>query len=156
MPNVTVRPFAAPDRDAARALLGAELPHNPYGARALELIEAVTPDGEYRALVAEHDGATVGVAVYGIVAGTRGAGSVYAVVVDPAHRHAGLGRALVDAAAAALAALGARFALVEVPDDPAAVAGVTELVRAGGFVETARVSDLYRDGVALAFWQRPL
>ena len=107
-------------------------------------------------MVAEIGGRVVGVGIFGLVAGSQGAGTMYAAAVDRGARRRGIGRALVRAAADSLAARGARFVIVEVPDDPAATARFVELLAASGFGETARVPDLYRDGVALAFWRRDL
>lgn len=154
--EVLVRPFAPADRVAARALIAAELPTNPYATRALDLVGELAPGGEYQAMVAEDNGRPVGVVVFGLVAGSQGAGSLYAAVVEPAYRRRGVGSALVHAAADALRALGARFVIAEVPDDPWATAHFVGLVSATGFTEAARVPDLYRDGVALAFWRYPL
>ena len=153
-PGVRVRVVAPADLPAARALISAELANNPYAVRALDLLDSVTADGEYRGLVAELDGRVVGIGVYGLVAGSQGAGALYAAAVDPAYRRRGVGRALVHAAVDSLRAEGARFVIVEVPDDPAATAHFVELVAASGFTEAARVPDLYRDGVALTFWRQ--
>ncbi len=150
--DVTVRALADSDRAPARALFDGEVARgNPYAARARDLLDGVTPQGEYRADVAERHGAILGVGIYGLVAAASGAGALYAIVIDPAQRRTGAGRALVATAEAALRKLGARFAMLELPDDPAELAGVTELLGQAGFVETARVPDLYRDGVALTF-----
>ena len=154
--DMHVRVARPEDLPAARALIAAELANNPYAARAFELVGAVDAEGEYHGLVAEVAGRVVGVVVFGLVAGSQGAGSIYAAAVDPRARRRGVGRALVDAASTALAGLGARFAIVEVPDDPAATAPFVELLAVSGFGEAARVPDLYRDGVALAFWRRAL
>lgn len=154
--KVPVRPFVPGDRVAARALIAAELPTNPYATRALDLVDELAPGGEYQAAVAEQDGRPVGVVVFGLVAGSQGAGSLYAAAVDPAYRRRGVGRALVQAAAEALRGVGARFVIAEVPDDPRATAHFVELVAASGFTEAARVPDLYRDGVALTFWRYAL
>jgi ribosomal protein S18 acetylase RimI-like enzyme len=154
--GLQVRAIAPADLPAARALIAAELSNNPYATRALDLVDALEPAGEYQGVVAEEGGRLVGVGVFGLVAGSQGAGSLYAAAVDPAYRRRGVGRALVRAATDALRSLGARFVIVEVPDDPAATAPFVELVAASGFTEAARVPDLYRDGVALAFWRQTL
>ena len=154
--DMHVRPARPDDLPTARALIAAELANNPYATRAFELVGAVDEEGEYHGFVAEVGGQVVGVVVFGLVSGSQGAGSIYAAAVDPHARRRGVGGALVQAASAALARLGARFVIVEVPDDPAATAPFVELLVASGFAETARVPDLYRDGVALAFWRRVL
>lgn len=63
-------------------------------------------------LVAEHDGTVIGYTFAGIEGhdymALRGpAGALYDIVVDPAHRGRGIGRMLLDATLAALAARGA-------------------------------------------------
>jgi ribosomal protein S18 acetylase RimI-like enzyme len=154
--DVAVRAIELPDQAAVRELIAAELERNPYATRALRLVDQVGPDGPYQGIVAEHGGRVVGVGVFGLMSGSSGAGTMYAAAVEPAYRRAGVGRALLERAASLLAAQGARFVLVEVPDDPAASAGFVALLRDAGFSETARIPDLYRDGVALAFWRRVL
>jgi ribosomal protein S18 acetylase RimI-like enzyme len=154
--DIHVRPVRPEDLPAIRALIAAELSHNPYATRALDLVGDVAPGGEYEGVVAERDGRVVGVVVFGLVAGSQGAGSLYAAAVDQQARRRGVGRLLVHAASDSLAARGAWFVMVEVPDDPAATARFVELLAASGFTETARVPDLYRDGVALAFWRLAL
>jgi ribosomal protein S18 acetylase RimI-like enzyme len=72
-------------------------------------------------LVAERDGEVIGYAYAGLE-GTdymalRGpAGALYDIMVDPAHRRAGTGRALLDATLSALAALGAPRVLLSVAE----------------------------------------
>ncbi|HET7458071.1 MAG TPA: GNAT family N-acetyltransferase [Gemmatimonadaceae bacterium] len=151
-----VRPLHAADVLAARALL-ADARH-AYAGRPLEILDAaaVQPGVEYHALVAEDDaGAVVGVVLFGVVAGTVGGGALYGVAVASGARRRGVAHALVERAADALATLGVRLAVAEVPDDPA-VADVRALLDAAGFVERSRVPDLVRDGVALAFLVRAL
>lgn len=69
-------------------------------------------DTDVLVLVAERDGEVLGYAYAGMEGmdymALRGpAGAVYDLVVDPAHRGQGIGRTLLDATVAALAALGA-------------------------------------------------
>jgi ribosomal protein S18 acetylase RimI-like enzyme len=155
--SVRVRPLADSDRAVAQRLFEAEIERgNPYAPRAHELLDAVGTAGGYHAHVAECGGAVVGVGIFGLVAGASGAGALHAIVVEPSWRRSGAGRALVGAAEATLREMGARFAMLELPDDPGELGGVAELLAAAGFRENARVPDLYRDGVALTFQLRRL
>ena len=151
-----VRDLVATDLPAVRALLDAEAARTPYAQRARDLLDLVTPGGEYQALVCTRGTELLGTALFGLVAGAEGAGAIHAVTVHPTHRREGVGRALVDAATQALRRLGARFALVELPDDPAVLPGLRDVLVKNGYEEIARVPHLYRDGVALTFLRRPL
>lgn len=106
-----------------------------------------------RAVVAECDGATVGFAIVGEVGGTRGTARIQFIGVIPGARLRAIGVGLCEAAMASLAARGARVVVAELPDDPLLSGGRAFLARCG-FVETARVADYYRDGIALIVLQR--
>jgi ribosomal protein S18 acetylase RimI-like enzyme len=147
--------MAVADAMPLRALVLAAVEGTPYAPRQLEMLdEALAGTGaECRALVAARDGELVGVALFGEVAGTRGAAKVHLVAVTAGARLLGIGARLVDAAVAELAAAGARLAIAEVPDDPRVAAGRALLVGAG-FREESRVADFYADGVALVVMRR--
>jgi len=91
-------------------------------------------------LVAEQDGQVVGY-VYGGLEGTdymalRGpAGAVYDIVVDPAHRRGGMGRALLHAALAELRARGAPQVVLSTAEGNVAA---QRLFRSAGFRPTMR------------------
>jgi ribosomal protein S18 acetylase RimI-like enzyme len=91
-------------------------------------------------LVAERDGEVIGYAYAGLE-GTdymalRGpAGALYDIVVDPAQRRGGVGRALLDAAVAALRALGAPQVVLSTAEGNVAAQG---LFRSAGFRPTMR------------------
>jgi ribosomal protein S18 acetylase RimI-like enzyme len=123
--DVTIRP-AAPTDLPVLGRLGALLVHTHHELDARRFI-AATPHTEHGyasflgtqleepsvvVLVAQRNGEVIGYTYAGIE-GTdymslRGpAGVLHDIVVDPAHRGAGLGRALLDATAAALKARGA-------------------------------------------------
>jgi ribosomal protein S18 acetylase RimI-like enzyme len=98
-------------------------------------------------------GAITGVAVVGIVAGTLGAGRIRGVCVAPLARRRGVGRALLNESMEVLTESGARFALVELADEPE-MRFLSALLEAGGFAEEARAADLVRDGVAMRYLRR--
>jgi hypothetical protein len=150
------RPLAPDDLTGARALLEQRLGGTPYLDRALEVLEASISgvDAENRALVVERDGAVGGVVLYGLIAGTVGAARIHRVILAPSAA-VGSGGDLLEAALPLLAADGARFAIAELPDDPAVRAELS-LLRANGFLEEARLPDFYRDGIDLVFVRRDL
>ena len=154
-----MRPFRESDLDAVRALFEIERARHHYAARPIELLEAAAAaggdEGEYRVLVADDGGSVRGAVVYGMVAGAVGTGMLHGVVVAREWRRRGTGRALADAACAALAASGARVVIAELPDD-AALSDVHALLSRAGFIEEARAPELVRDGVAIVFRRREL
>jgi hypothetical protein len=151
------RALGPADASGARALAYAVLGVTPYVDRVVELLDqaACGGDPEARALVIERDGTIAGLAIFGIVAGTRGAAKLHALVVDRGADADDVGGRLADAVAAAAATSGARLLLAEIPDDPA-LGGVPGVLVRHGFREEARVPDFVRDGVALAFLRRDL
>ena len=123
--TVTVRP-AAPADLAAVGQLGALLVrlHHDFDPRRFLAASPQTERGyasylgtqlgkrDVVVLVAEREGALLGYTYAGLEGidymALRGpAGALYDIVVDPAHRGQGVGRLLLDATLAALAALGA-------------------------------------------------
>jgi ribosomal protein S18 acetylase RimI-like enzyme len=116
----------------------------------------LAPGAEDQALASMTSDAIDGVVVFGAFAGTSGAGRLHFVVVDTRARREGVARALVNAAIESLTASGARFVLVELPDDARELTGSRNCLAALGFVEESRVGDFYRDGIALAFMRREL
>jgi ribosomal protein S18 acetylase RimI-like enzyme len=96
------------DFDAKRFIAATSHTERGYGSYLGTQLE--TPD--VVVLVAERDGAVVGYTYAGLEGhdymALRGpAGALYDIVVDPAHRGTGIGRMLLDATLAALAARGA-------------------------------------------------
>ena len=152
-----IRPLLPADAAAARALFEGERARHAYATRALELIgvAASEGDGEYSALVATEGERVVGAVIFGMVAGAVGTGMIYGVTAADGWRHRGVGRALVEAACAALTGSGARVAIAELPDD-AVLADVHRLLERAGFREEAQAKDLVRDGVAIVFRRRDL
>jgi ribosomal protein S18 acetylase RimI-like enzyme len=136
-------PLSAERFGEARALVGpVERPRELLGRAELGGREAVA--------VAAYDdtGAMVGVALYGEVAGTRGAGALLWTAVRPDVRRTGVARTLVECAVAELRAGGARVVVAEVPGSPS-YGAVIDLLAACGFRRESEVPDFYGDGVPL-------
>jgi len=148
----SVRPLRPEDAAAAHALLASAVDGTPYGESPLDALRAALGGGsdEARGMVAVRAGEVVGVALYGDVAGTIGAGRVHAVAVAAGARRQGVGARLCAEVAAALRTRGSRVVVAELPDDDV-VAPLRALLTRAGFREESRVSDFYRDGVALVF-----
>lgn len=151
------RALSARDVAAARALVHTVLGATPYVDRVLELLDdaARADDPEARALVIERDGTLLGLVIFGLVAGTRGAAKLHALVLDRSVGVDDVGGRLTEAAAAGAASTGARLLIAELPDESAFGAVQAVLLRCG-FHEEARVQHFFRDGVALAFLRRDL
>jgi len=141
----------------ARWLVYAALGLTPYVDRVVELLDLAArgSDPEARALVIERDGTIAGLVIFGVVSGTYGAARLHALVVDRGVDVDDVGARLLDAAAAVVAAAGARLLVAELPDDPV-LGPVRPLLLGRGFREEARVPDFYRDGVALTLLRRDL
>ena len=127
----------------ARALVGA-------AERPRELLERATHGSREALAVAAYDdrGAVSGIALYGDVAGTLGAGVLMWTAVRPDVRRTGVARALIDRAVAELRAGGARVIVAEVPGSES-FAAVLRLLDACGFRRESEVPDFYGDGVPL-------
>lgn len=83
---------------------------------ALELVTERLAEGEgshYRFLVAEDGGRVVGYACWGVILGTRESVDLYWIAVDPAVQGKGVGKALLAAAEAQIAAEGRRRVYIE-------------------------------------------
>jgi hypothetical protein len=141
----------------ARALVYTVLGVTPYVDRVVELLGQAERGGdpEARALVIERDGTIAGLILFGLVAGTSGAAKAHALVLDRGVDADDVGGRLITAAAATLAAAGARLLVAELPED-AALGPVPSVLLRNGFREEARVADYFRDGVALVLLRRDL
>ncbi len=136
------------DLAAALTLVEHEREKNRWIDRTAAFVRSAVakPDGEYRALVAERDGEIVGIAVYGMVAGTVGTGMIYSILVGPRSRRAGIGERLLFHIKGDLASAGARMIVAEIPGDPV-VMRLRALLLTHGFVEESRIEDYYADGL---------
>jgi ribosomal protein S18 acetylase RimI-like enzyme len=125
--------------------------------RAAELLDrAIGGTPECRARVASgSDGAVLGIAMHGLVAGASGAGALLWIAVDRAHARRGIGRALLADALGALSANGARLAIAELAGTAGHAPMIGLLVDAG-FEREGEIADFYRDGVSLLLWRRSL
>jgi len=146
------RPILPEDTQGTRILLMGALGVTPYIDRALEVLELAERgnDPEHRALVIARDGTVAGLILFGAIAGTRGGARLHTAVLAPGVDADDVGDRLMRAVVAVLRDSGARFLLAEMPDDPA-LGTVFTLLREHGFHEEARVTDFYREGVALTF-----
>jgi ribosomal protein S18 acetylase RimI-like enzyme len=156
MPTPVIEPATAADLAVLDALLEDAVPAVWRAVLRGPLHRAIrAPGPEERALVARDrlGGAAAGFALFGEVAGARGAGRLRVVAVAPLARRRGVGRALVDGVVVALRESGARFVLAEVPDEPDARCFAV-LLEGCGFHEEARAADLVREGVAMRYVRR--
>jgi ribosomal protein S18 acetylase RimI-like enzyme len=146
--RLVVRAVRGHDVPHALALLAFERQKNPWLDRTEEIFReaARNPSDEYRACVAEREGELVGFAVYGMIAGAIGIGTLYSLLVAPRSRRAGIGHRLLFHATSELTAMGARVIFAEVPGDPYLVR-YRALLLSYGFLEETRIDDYYRDGV---------
>ena len=144
--SADIRSLAEPEIEAAR-----------FRSAPRAAIDAVTSgaDPESRGLVAMHEGRVAGFIVYGTIAGSEGTGRLQLIVADSRSRRRGIASALVDAAIIDMQSGGARFAIVEVPDDPS-LAPALRLLERCGFRPDARVADFFRDGVDLLILRRDI
>ncbi len=102
-------------------------------------------DGHYRLLVVERDRRVVGWSCHGLVPLSDGAWDLYWIVVDPDVQGVGLGRALLGAVEADVAALGGRWVLAETSDS-AGYTATRRFYERAGYVVVGDVPDFYRDG----------
>jgi ribosomal-protein-alanine N-acetyltransferase len=135
-----VRLEAATGADAAAmAALHAASFDEPWGTG--EFLALLDGPGAFAQLVREPG--TGAVAGFILARAIADEAEVLTLAVDPAHRRAGAGRALVEAAAIVAAAAGARALFLEVAsDNDAALA----LYRAAGFAEVGQRPAYYRRG----------
>ena len=99
-------------------------------------------DDGYEFLGAFDDDRLVGYACFGATPATEGTYDLYWLAVDPSAQGRGVGRALVRAVEATLAARGARLLLVET-SSRADYAGTRQFYARSGYHEAARVRDFY-------------
>ncbi len=128
-------------------------------AVAEELARAALVEGEqsgYRFLLAEQPhGFLLGYACFGPVPASLGAWDLYWIVVLPAAQGSGIGRRLVEMAAAEAAEAGGRFLYAETAGRPL-YAPTRRFYEAAGFSLEAVLADFYAPGDAKQIWSLPL
>jgi ribosomal protein S18 acetylase RimI-like enzyme len=152
-----IRSLRSAEAHEARGLLEDAFARTPYGASPrLALNRALEAESDESLALGACDGPRlVGLVLYGMVAGSRGAAKLHAVAVTAAARLRGVAAHMIDAAADALVRRGARLVVAEAPDDPVMRPGLALLERSGFAVE-GRVGDFYRDRVDLLLLRRDL
>ena len=155
--RVVLRAIVDSDAPAVRALAEPAIEQLPWREGARSAVDALVTrrDPDSRGLVALDAEHVVGLVIYGAVAGAVDSGRIQLVIVAPSARRHGMGTRLVEAAAAALHRDGSHRIFIELPDDPALVAGMQLLVRCS-FDVHARIADYVRDGVDLVILRRDL
>ncbi|OLT10206.1 hypothetical protein BJF77_00260 [Kocuria sp. CNJ-770] len=134
--GLTVRAFR-PIQDGIRHQLGPELFARQNGQWQQDyrdtLTELTAPERRHRFLVADLDGAPAGYAAWAVHPGPAGPqGEITLLAVDPRHQRSGLGRALIEAACAAMRAAGCVVAWASTGGDDAH-ASARAAYAAGGF-----------------------
>lgn len=157
MDHPDVRAARESDLAAALALIHAALAENPWLIRIPELVEDAIhgTSGEYFACVAEQHDKCVGLGAYGLVAGTVGTWTLYALVTASQSQDAGYGRAIVAHITDDLASRGARIVVADVPGHDA-LRTYRSFLKSQGFTEESRVEDYYADGIPLVQYRLDL
>jgi len=146
--RLNVRAAREDDLAAALALVEWEKAKNPWLGRTDEIVRDAlkNPRSEHSLCVAERDGEMVGLAVYGLIAGAVGTGTIQSVLVAPRSRRAGIGHRLLTYAIDDLASRRIRVVFAELPGDPLLVR-YRALLLSRGFLEETRIDDYYQDGI---------
>ena len=146
-----------PETPDVRALVEAEISRSRYRSAPRAALESVIAgtDPDSHGLIALREERVSGLVIFGTIAGSVGAGRLQLIITEPGARRVGIATALVHEAFLRLRHGGARFTIVEIPDDPELAPGLA-LLRRCGFEEESRVADFFRDGVALMLLRREL
>ena len=154
--EICIRSAVSKDRDAIRAIIdGAGNLTEAEEACAAELLDIYLKNAgqrDYSFIVAvDGQDAAVGYACYGPRPLTDGTYDLYWIIVDPAARRSGAGRALVEGVGNRLAALGARLIVAET-SGLAKYEPTRRFYTGCGFIEEARVKEFYRAGDDLVIY----
>ena len=109
----------------------------------------------YHFLLAEEAGELLGFACFGPIPCTRGAYDLYWIVVRPDRQGGGLGRLLLTAAEARIAAAGGRRVYIDTSSRPQ-YAPTRAFYRACGFHQEALLADFYDQGDGKAIFCKVL
>lgn len=156
--TLTVRALDVEDATGARALLlpawDGEHPH--VEAMLSRLDRAASQAGaETLALAAVLEQTLVGVAIFGMLAGSIGTAALHGVFVAEEIRRRGTGSALMRGLVKVLTSDHARLIVAEVPEDDS-LSGYRQFLSRQSFFMEGRIPDLMRDGVALTLWRREI
>lgn len=127
-------------------------------AVAGELVEerlAKGPASGYEFLLAGAPGGLAGYSCFGRIALTEASWDLYWIAVAPGERRHGLGRRLLQASEAAMAAAGARAVYAETSSRPL-YAPTRAFYLACGYREAARLDDFYAPGDGKVIFERRL
>jgi ribosomal protein S18 acetylase RimI-like enzyme len=162
-----------PTSDSCRCLLRYEVRHSDRDAvqtiverteffRADEVNVAVELVDEYLArglasgyhfVFAENEGAVVGYACYGPIACTVASYDLYWIAVDPTQQGQGIGRQLIQATEAEIAATGGRRIYIDTSGQPK-YAPTRAFYERSGFRCAARLVDFYAPGDDRLIYQK--
>jgi len=121
-----------------------------------ELVEARIEhgyDSGYEFLIGEVAGAIAGYTCYGAIEGTESSFDLYWIAVDPAHQGAGIGRKILGATEAAIAAeKGTRYYAETSSTDK--YQPTRQFYERAGFMEVARIADFYRPGDGKVIYEK--
>lgn len=122
----------------------------------MELLEAAERgEADSDALIMERDATVAALALFGPVAGARDVWRLHTILLAPRIAAHDVGSTIVDAVVQRARARGARMLVAELPADPG-YGDSLPLLRASDFAQEGRITDFYRDGVALLFLRRDL
>jgi ribosomal protein S18 acetylase RimI-like enzyme len=123
-----------------------------------ELVEerlARGPASGYEFLLADAEGGLAGYSCFGLVPLTEASWDLYWIAVDPAGRRRGLGRQLLQASEAAVAASGGRAVYAETSSRPL-YAPTRAFYLACGYREAASIADFYARGDGKVIFEKRL
>jgi ribosomal protein S18 acetylase RimI-like enzyme len=155
--TLTLRPLVPSDATLVRPLVRRILERTTYAEQPIATLEGALQgfSDECLGIVASDPDEIVGLVLFGLVAGSSGAGRVYLVAVAERARRQGVATRLVEAACADLSARGGRFVFAELPED-SDLTSSHELFRARGFQKEGQVPEFFRPGIGLVLLRRAL
>jgi ribosomal protein S18 acetylase RimI-like enzyme len=146
--TLVLRAPTTADRARVRQILDATRVFRPDETPiALEVFDGAVaaPGRDYRAVGAYQDGRLVGWAAFGPTPCTLATWDLYWIAVDPAHHGQGVGRRLMAACEAAIAAEGGRLVVVETSSRPD-YGPTRAFYRSLGYQPRAPIAEYYAPG----------